>query len=127
MLENYRAMATLPAQDLDRARRFYEEKLGLKPSEERPDGLTYECGGAPAFLLFPSHGQPSGAHTQFSWEVDDIENLVSQLRANGVVFEEYDLPGLKTENGIAEIAGEKGAWFKDSEGNLLAIGEMTSS
>ncbi len=122
MLENYRAMATLPAQDMDRARRFYEEKLGLKPTDERPEGHVYPTGDGAGFLLFPSHGQASGTHTQFSWEVDDIEGVVAQLRANGVEFEEYDLPGLKTENGIAQIEGEKVAWFKDSEGNLLAIG-----
>jgi hypothetical protein len=59
------------------------------------------------------------------WNVQDIETAVAELRSRGVVFEEYDLPGLKTVDGIAEIAGERGAWFKDSEGNLLAIGQLT--
>ena len=123
MLETYRAYATLPVQDLARARAFYEEKLGLKPTDERPDGLVYELGEGDRFLLFPSSGQSNGSHTQFGWQVDDLENVVSQLRSNGLVFEEYDMPGFKTENGIAVIDGEKGAWFKDSEGNLLAIGQ----
>jgi hypothetical protein len=98
----------------------------LKPVEERPEGLRYRCGGG-ELLLFESSGEASGAHTQLGWDVDDLEATVSELRANGVVFEEYHLPGLKTVEGIAEIAGEKGAWFKDSEGNLLAIGERLGS
>ena len=124
MLENYDVLATIPAQDLERAKSFYADKLGLKPSEERPDGLRYHCGNG-GFLLFQSSGKASGDHTQLGWDVDDLEATVEELRGRGVVFEEYDLPGLKTVNGIAEIAGEKGAWFKDSEGNLLALGQMT--
>ncbi len=117
-----RGYATIPAQDLARAKAYYEEKLGLKPSEEGPDGLTYDVAGT-KFLLFESRGKASGDHTQFGWEVADIDAAVTQLRANGVVFEEYDMPGFKTVDGIAEIDGERGAWFKDSEGNLLAVAE----
>lgn len=124
MLDNAKVAATIPAQQLDRARAYYDEKLGLKPTEERPEGLVYECGGG-SFLLFPSSGEASGTHTQLSWAVDDLNAAVDQLRRNGVVFEEYDLPGFKTVDGIAEIEGERGAWFKDSEGNLLALGETT--
>jgi catechol 2,3-dioxygenase-like lactoylglutathione lyase family enzyme len=117
--------ATIPAQDLERAKSFYADKLGMKPTEERPEGLRYEFGKG-RFLLFQSTGKASGAHTQLGFEVDDVEASVKELRENGVVFETYDMPGLKTdENGIAEIEGEKGAWFKDSEGNLLAIAEQT--
>ena len=123
MLEKADAYATIPAQNLERAKSFYADKLGLRPDEERPEGLRYRCGTG-GFLLFESSGAASGAHTQLGWDVDDIEAAVAALRENGVVFEEYDLPGLKTVNGIAEIAGEKAAWFKDSEGNLLAIGEI---
>ena len=123
MLEKADAYATIPAQNLERAKSFYADKLGLKPDEERPEGLRYRSGTG-GFLLFESSGAASGAHTQLGWDVDDIEAAVAALRENGVVFEEYDLPGLKTVNGIAEIAGEKAAWFKDSEGNLLAIGEI---
>lgn len=122
MLDSALVRATIPAQDLARARAFYEEKLGLKPAEESPEGLRYECGGG-SFLLFESSGRASGDHTQLGWSVDDLDSEVEQLRRNGVVFEEYDMPGFKTENGIAEIDGERGAWFKDSEGNLLALGE----
>jgi catechol 2,3-dioxygenase-like lactoylglutathione lyase family enzyme len=122
MLDRSDVYATIPAQDLERAKSFYANKLGLKPQEERPEGLRYRCGQG-GFLLFQSSGEPSGTHTQLGWDVDDIEAAVATLRENGVVFEEYDMPGFKTVDGIAEIAGEKGAWFKDSEANLLAIGQ----
>lgn len=131
MLQNAHAATRLPAQDLQRARSFYSRKLGLEPIEERPGGLRYQCGSG-QFVLFQSAGVASGTHTQMSWEVDDIEATVAELRRRGVVFEEYDLPGLKTADGIAQVAGnypskggigEKGAWFKDSEGNLLSIGQ----
>jgi catechol 2,3-dioxygenase-like lactoylglutathione lyase family enzyme len=122
MLANSDVYATIPAQELDRAKSFYADKLDLKPIEERPEGLRYRCGNG-GFLLFESSGAASGDHTQMGWDVDDVEAAVEELRGRGVEFEEYDLPGFKTVNGIAEIAGEKGAWFKDSEGNLLAIGQ----
>jgi catechol 2,3-dioxygenase-like lactoylglutathione lyase family enzyme len=131
MLERSDVAARLPAQDLARAKSFYRDKLGLTPSEERPGGLRYQCGNG-WFSLFESAGVPSGNHTQLAWEVDDVDATVAQLRARGVVFEEHDLPGLKTVNGIAEVAGnypsrggvgEKAAWFRDSEGNLLGIGQ----
>ena len=131
MLKRSDVAARLPAQDLERAKAFYADKLGLTPSEERPGGLRYECRSG-AFSLFASAGAPSGEHTQMAWEVDDIESTVVELRARGVVFEEYDLPGIKTFDGIAEVAGnyasrggigERGAWFRDSEGNLLGIGQ----
>jgi catechol 2,3-dioxygenase-like lactoylglutathione lyase family enzyme len=121
----------LPAQDLERARAFYSEKLGLEPSEERPGGLLYRCAKG-EFALFESAGAPSEAHTQMGWEVEDIEAAVAELRARGVVFEEYDFPGLTTVDGIADIEGnypskggrgERGAWFRDSEGNLIGIGQ----
>jgi catechol 2,3-dioxygenase-like lactoylglutathione lyase family enzyme len=121
----------LPAQNLERARAFYSEKLGLEPSEERPGGLLYKCANGD-FALFESAGAPSGAHTQMAFEVDDIEATVAELRARDVVFEEYDFPGLTTVDGIAEVSGnypskggkgERAAWFRDSEGNMLGIGE----
>ena len=129
-LSEARVATRLPAQDLARAKAFYAEKLGLRPAEERPGGLRYVCGGG-EFSLFASAGTAAGDHTQMAWQVDDIEATVSELRARGVVFEEYDLPGLVTVDGIAEIdgnypskgVGERAAWFRDSEGNLLGIGQ----
>ena len=131
MLEHSDVATRLPAQDLERARTFYREKLGLEPLEERPGGLRYRCGNS-YFALFASAGAPSGTHTQMGWEVDEIEAVVAELRARGVVFEEYDLPGLKTVGGIARVegnypskggVGERAAWFRDSEGNLIGIGQ----
>lgn len=129
-----KAAARLPAQDLDRARAFYAEKLGLEASDERPGGLLYRCGGG-EFALFASAGAASGQHTQIAFEVDDIEAVVAELSARGVVFEEVDMPGLKTVGGICEVegnypskgaTGERAAWFRDSEGNLIGVGELVS-
>jgi catechol 2,3-dioxygenase-like lactoylglutathione lyase family enzyme len=121
----------LPAQDLDRARAFYAEKLGLEPADERPGGILYRVGDT-EFALFASGGRATGDHTQMGFEVDDIEATVAELKARGVVFEEVDAPGLRTRGGIADIDGnypskhasrERGAWFHDSEGNLLGVGQ----
>ena len=79
----------LPAQDLNRARRWYSEKLGLDPVEERPGGLRYQC-GATYFVLFQSTGKASGESTQMAWEVDDIESVVADVESRGVEFEEVD-------------------------------------
>jgi catechol 2,3-dioxygenase-like lactoylglutathione lyase family enzyme len=131
MLEHSDVGTRLPVQNLEWARSFYAEKLGLRPVEMRPGGLLYRCGTG-FFALFLSSGASSGTHTQMAWEVKDLQAMVEALRTRGVVFEEYDLPGLKTVNGIAEVAGnypskggvgELAAWFRDSEGNLLGISQ----
>lgn len=131
MLSTSNVATRLPARNLGRARKFYAEKLGLEPIEERPGGLKYRCGNG-YFVLFESTGDPSGNHTQMIWEVDDIEVVVAELRKRGVVFEEYDFSDFRTINGIAEVSGnypssggigERGAWFRDSEGNLLGVGQ----
>jgi catechol 2,3-dioxygenase-like lactoylglutathione lyase family enzyme len=131
MLKEAQVATRIPAQDLERARGFYAEKLGLEASEERPGGLLYQCAGG-EFVLFESAGTAPGTFTQMAWTVDDIEATVAELRRRGVAFEEVDLPGLKTVDGIAEVdgnypsrgSGERGAWFRDSEGNMLGIGEV---
>jgi catechol 2,3-dioxygenase-like lactoylglutathione lyase family enzyme len=131
MLDDAKVATRLPAQDLDRARAFYAEKLGLEPAEERPGGLLYRLKSG-EFALFASGGAPSGEHTQMAIEVGDIEVAVAELRRRGVVFEEYDSPELSTVDGIADIEGnypskgkaERGAWFRDSEGNMLGIGQV---
>jgi catechol 2,3-dioxygenase-like lactoylglutathione lyase family enzyme len=124
----------LPAKDLDRARTFYRDKLGLEPAEERPGGLLYNCASG-SFVLFASNGAASGDHTQMAFTVTDLDAVVTELRTRGVVFEEYDFPGFRTEAGIADITGnypskgtgERGAWFHDSEGNLIGIGQPTGA
>ena len=130
LLQDARVANRLPAQDLARAKAFYAEKLALHPVEERKGGLRYTCANG-EFALFESAGAASGEHTQMGWEVDDLDATVAELGARGVVFEEYDLPGLVTVDGIADSEGnypskgigERAAWFHDSEGNLLGIGQ----
>ena len=131
MLEAKRVAARLPAQDLDRARAWYAEKLGLEPAEERPGGLRYLVGGC-EFVLFQSTGRSDGSFTQMAFEVADMRATAAALRARGVIFEEYDVPGLRTENGLVTIdgqypskgTGETGGWFRDSEGNLIGVGQV---
>jgi catechol 2,3-dioxygenase-like lactoylglutathione lyase family enzyme len=131
MLGNAEVATRLPARNLTRARAFYADKLGLEPIEERPGGLLYRMGDNTRFALFASGGAASGEHTQMAFEVDDLEAVVDELRRRGVVFEDVDVPGLRTVDGIAEVegnypsvgVGERAAWFRDSEGNLLGIGE----
>ncbi len=132
MLQDGRFAARLPAQDLERARRFYSERLGLEPSEERPGGLLYRCGGT-EFVVYASVGASPGTFTQGGFSVDDLDATMAAMRANGVVFEHYDVPGLRTVDGVADIdghypgsgaTGERAAWFHDSEGNLLGISEL---
>lgn len=131
LLARSRVATRLPAHDLERARGFYRDALGLEPIDERPGGLLYRCGGVD-FVVFRSTGGSPGTFTQMAWEVDDIETVVAALKRRGVVFEDVDVPGFHTRDGIAEIEGnypskgarrERGAWFRDSEGNMLGIGE----
>jgi predicted enzyme related to lactoylglutathione lyase len=124
MLSDSPLFPILPASDRDRARAFYEEKLGLAPNQVQPNGdIEYETGGI-RFYVTKSVGKSSGEFTQVSWAVDDIDATVAELRSRGVTFEEYDLPelGLKTENGITPVPQlGRAAYFKDSEGNLLGM------
>ena len=121
----------LPAQDLARARRFYADALGLEPIEERPGGLRYE-GAVGSFSLFESTGRLSAKHSLLAFELDQLDETVRELRQGRVCFEAVDLPGLRTIDGIAEVdgnypstgaSGEQAAWFRDSEDNLLGIGQ----
>lgn len=130
MLEARKAAARLPAKDLERARAWYSDKLGLEPVEERPGGLLYVVGGC-EFALFQSSGAPDGSFTQMGFEVADLRATVAELERRGVVFEDYDEGPLRTEGGIATIdgnypskgTGEYGAWFRDCEGNMLGVGQ----
>jgi catechol 2,3-dioxygenase-like lactoylglutathione lyase family enzyme len=131
VLKDARIATRIPVQDLDRARRFYAEKLGLEPSEERPGGLLYRCATG-EFALYESAGSSPGTFTQMAFDVDDLDSSVAEMKARGVVFEEVDVPGLRTVDGIAEVSGnypskggkgERAAWFRDGDGNLLGIGQ----
>ena|SRR5919108_4379517 len=125
MLKIKRVGTAIPAQDVKRARQFYEQKLGLKPSEEQPDGGAMYMIGESGFLVFASTGKASGDHTQMAIDVEDIDAAVRELKSKGVKLEEYDYPDFKSHDGIVNLPdGSKGAWFKDTEGNLIAIGVM---
>lgn len=125
MLNNAQVIPTLPATDLDRARKFYTEKLGLKETKDQiPGGIGFDCGQGTMLYIY-QRPPVKVEHTVASFTVEDLEQEMKELRARGVVFEEYDqpMPGLKTVNGIADIGDWRAAWFKDSEGNILALGE----
>jgi predicted enzyme related to lactoylglutathione lyase len=127
MLANAPVMAILPAVDIKRAKKFYGEKLGLR-SPDMPvpeDGAAFVSGDGTMLYMYEREGGTKADHTVGGWLVEDIEDAVEKLRERGVVFERYDLPGLKTdERGIAESGGAKSAWFRDTEGNILALTEM---
>ena len=125
MLKIKRVGAAIPAQDIKRARQFYEQKLGLKPAMEQPDGGAMYVIGQTGFLVFPSMGKASGDHTQMAMDVEDVEEAARELQSRRVELEEYDYPTLKTRDGVATLPdGSKGAWFKDTEGNLISLGTM---
>jgi catechol-2,3-dioxygenase len=119
------AEATLPVKDLDRARSFYSDRLGLDPISEDRAGVHFVMGDT-RFRLFRSGGAASGAHTQLAFIVVDLKNVVDDLKSRGLEFENYDYPNLKTVDGVADLGYARAAWFKDSEGNLLGIAQMTS-
>jgi catechol 2,3-dioxygenase-like lactoylglutathione lyase family enzyme len=124
MLGDYDIGVTLPASDLNRARAWYEEKLGFTPVHEWPAGLRYRSGSS-FFDLYPTQFAGTAKNTAAGWAVDDVDRVVAELRERGLEFQEYDLPGLKTVNGVADIDGERAAWFVDSEGNILSISQLT--
>ncbi len=123
MLKNARIFPYIPVRNLTRARKFYEGTLGIAPAEEFGGGVIYKCGNDSSFFMYVSQGAGTSSASQAFWEVTDVEAEVAELKARGVVFEEYDLPGLKTVNGIATGGGAKTAWFKDTEGNILAVSQ----
>lgn len=132
LFENARVATRLPCQDLERARRFYSEKLGLEPSDEREGGYLYRFGET-EFALFQSGGAASGDHTQMGIEVADIEALVADLRDRGAPLESYEFAGFEQRDGILDIPGtypsknasvERAIWLRDSEGNLIGFAEL---
>lgn len=123
MLNNAPVCAVLPATDIERAKKFYSEKLGLKEgSAPEPGGVVFEAGKGTSLYIY-ERPAVKVEHTQASFMVDNLEAEMTDLRSRGVVFEDYDFPGLKTVNGVANMDGFKSCWFKDSEGNILSIGE----
>jgi catechol 2,3-dioxygenase-like lactoylglutathione lyase family enzyme len=121
MLQNFPMYAYIPAKDVARARRFYEDKLGFRPKQETAGGVVYEFARNTACFLYPTPNAGTSGASQAFWQVDDIERQVAELKARGVVFEDYNMPGEKSPSGVITAGGAKAAWFKDSEGNILAI------
>jgi len=121
MLQKFPMYAYIPAKDVARARQFYEHQLGLKPKEEVAGGVAYEFAEHTGCFLYPTPNAGTSRASQAFWQVDDIEREVAELRKRGVEFESYDMPGATSENGIVTAGGAKAAWFKDSEGNIMAL------
>ena len=121
MLTERRVHTTIPAADLDRARQWYAEKLGFSPYRELPTGLFYVAAEGTRFVLYPSPSAGQAPNTLMGWSTPDVEADVRELKAKGVVFEEYDYPNLKTVDSIATRGEVRSAWFRDSEGNILAV------
>ena len=119
MLQEAPMYAYLPAKDVARARRFYEGTLGFRPAKETEGGIVYEFAGGTSCFLYPTPNAGTSAASQAFWQVKDLEREVAELRAKGITFEQYDMPGMK--DGILTGGGAKAAWFKDTEGNILAI------
>src|SRR5215204_2600364 len=120
MLQDSPVYSYIPARDVGRARTFYEQTLGLKPKQELNGGVVYECAKGTASFLYLTPNAGTSEASQLFWEVPDIEAEMAELKGRGVVFEKYDMPGTDA-SGITTAGGARAAWFKDSEGNILAI------
>ena len=127
MLQKSPLFAYIPVKDLARARQFDEDVVGLRPKEEKAGGVVYEFGEHTGCFMYPTPNAGTSKASQAFWQVDDLEREVVELKRRGVKFEEYDMPGMKTVNGIAIAGGAKAAWFKDTEGNTMALIEGAAS
>jgi predicted enzyme related to lactoylglutathione lyase len=122
MLANSPLRFTIPVSDMQRAQRFYEDVLQFPPAQHGAGGLMYACSGG--FFVLVNTGSSPVQHSIMTWLVDDIAGKVAVLQNNGIIFETYDFPGVKTVNSIATLGADQVAWFKDSEGNLLALAQL---
>ena len=122
MLQDAPLYAYIPARDLKRARHFYEHTLGFKPKEELNGGVVYEFGDHTACFLYPTPNAGTSRASQAFWQVTDVDREIEALKARGVTFERYDdMPGERSAAGAVSAGGAKAAWFKDTEGNILAL------
>jgi len=121
MLQRFPMYSYIPAKDVARARKFYEDKLGLEAKQEVAGGIIYEFAGGTEAFLYPTPNAGTSKASQAFWQVEDIEGEVAELKRRGVKFEEYDMPEMKGQDGIYAGGGAKAAWFKDTEGNILAL------
>ena len=121
MLSDAEVGAAIAVKDLDAAKDWYNKALGLTPERDAADGVYYRCAGGSVMFIYPSEFAGTAKNTVAGWRVDDIEREMDELRSRGISFEEYDMPGVKTENGIASFPSGRGAWFKDPDGNTFAL------
>ena len=121
MLQKFPMYSYIPAKDVARARRFYEEQLGFTLKQEVAGGAVYESAGGTACFVYPTPNAGTSLASQAFWQVDDVDREVIELKARGVTFEQYDMPGARSPAGAITAGGAKAAWFKDTEGNILAI------
>jgi len=124
MLSEAPVAAALPASDLARAKTFYEQTLELPVVEEAPGGVMFRCGEGTALLVYPSEFAGTNKATAAAFRVDDLDAVMSRLRERGVVFEDYDLPGLTTVDGVATFGDSRGAFFTDPDGNIIGLAQM---
>jgi predicted enzyme related to lactoylglutathione lyase len=121
MLQHSPIYVYFPARDMARARQFYESKLGFVPQQEVDGGVVYAFGGGTAAFLYPTPNAGTSKASQAFWAVADVDQMIEDLKRRGVVFEDYDMPGERSPAGAITAGGAKAAWFKDSEGNILAL------
>ena len=121
MLKSAPLYAYVPVSDVARARKFYEDKLGLGKGQASGPGLMFKCSGDTGFFLYPTPNAGTNQSSCAFWQVGDIQATVAWLKGRGVVFEEYDTPDMKTEGSIFTGGGAMAAWFKDTEGNIMAV------
>ena len=126
MFEKLMATAVLPASDLARAKQWWHDVLGRDPMYEDTEGMSlfYDVGGT-IVMVYRTEFAGTAGNTAFNLMTDDLDRDMTQLRTHGVMFHDYDMPGLKTVDGVAELGEDRGAWFSDSEGNILAIGQVS--
>lgn len=125
-LQHHPMYSYLPARDLARARHFYEAVVGLVPEREIAGGVVYRFAGGTAAFLYPTPNAGSSRASQAFWDVDDVDAVITGLKARGVIFEDFDVPGERSAAGAVTAGGAKAAWFRDSEGNILAVVQSLS-
>lgn len=123
MLRSLSIYTILPAEDLQRARAFYRDTFDLEPTVDTPEKLIYDGPSGHAFELYATPNARTAQHTQMGLKTDDLEAAMAELRSRGVVFDEYDDPGFKTENGVATMGTDRACWFHDSEGNTICLSQ----
>lgn len=126
MLNDCKVTANVPVSDIDRARNFYADTLGLTPTGENPGGLIYTTAGGTTFFVYQTEYAGQAGHTIAQWHVDNVDDEVRELKAKGLQFEHYDMPGVTWDGDVARMEGMgNAAWFKDSEGNIMCLDDAT--